>query len=74
MDKQKDGAENVIYPKTKFDERLMVERECDVPDTKLFMELGFNKTKEDNLKHYRRYYNDELENCKEVMPDPVFLH
>ena len=56
MDSSKDGANNVIKPKYKYDERLKVDVEVDIPDSKLFMEVGFNKTKEDENKHYRRYY------------------
>jgi hypothetical protein len=69
----KDGAANLILPKTKFDERLGVEREVDRPPENLFMEIGYNKNKGDTNKHYRRYYCDELEKVCEVMPPSPFL-
>jgi hypothetical protein len=36
------------------------------------MVIGYNKTAEDKVKHYRRYYPDALENT-EVMPGCPFL-
>lgn len=75
LDNSKDGVSNVIYPKYKYDERLKVDREVEFPPENLFMPLGYNKNPEDKeTKHYRRYYPDELENIREVMPASPFLH
>lgn len=37
-----DGNSNVIYPKYKYDERLLVDKEVEFPPSNLFMSLGFN--------------------------------
>lgn len=37
------------------------------------MVIGFNKTKDDNNRHYRRYYTKELDKVPEVMPASPFL-
>jgi len=37
------------------------------------MGIGFDETPEDNKRHYRRYYPDELENIKELMGEPPFI-
>ena len=55
-----------------FDERLKIKREIDPPPASLFVGLGFNKSAEESKKHYRRYYPDELENIKEVIPKKPF--
>ena len=64
---------NLIYPVYKFDERLKVDREVDIPPANLFFELCYNRTKEDNIKHYRRLYTNELELIPEVMPASPFM-
>jgi hypothetical protein len=46
----------------------MVDREVDIPSANIFFELGYNRTKDDNIKHYRRFYNNELELVEEIMP------
>ena len=74
MEDNQDGNANVIYPKYKYNERLKVDIEVDFPPNNLFMPIGHNKKKEDGIKHYRRYYTDELENCREVIPQLPFLH
>lgn len=38
------------------------------------MGLGWDETPEHARRHYRRYYNDELENIKEIMPVPTPFH
>jgi hypothetical protein len=35
------------------------------------MGLGWDETPDQKRRHYRRYYPDELENIKEVMPVPT---
>ena len=51
-------------PKYKFDERLSIEREVNKPPPGLFKGIGHDKTPKAGVKHYRRYYPDELENIK----------
>jgi hypothetical protein len=63
---------NTILPKYAMDERLKMQREIDPPPPSLYIGLGFNKKPEDAKKHYRRYYPDELENVKDVMPKLPF--
>lgn len=38
------------------------------------MGLGWDETPEHGRRHYRRFYNDELENIKEIMPVPSPFH
>ena len=64
---------NVILPKYAFDERLKIHREVNPPPASLFIGLGYNANKDENKKHYRRYYPDELENVKEVIPKLPFF-
>ncbi len=47
LEKSKDGTSNLIYPRTKWDERLKVDREVEMPPANLFMCIGYNKTVED---------------------------
>ena len=60
-------------PTYKLNERLMVDVEDSKPPTDIFMAVGFNREPKDGKKHYRRFYTDELENVKEVMPTKPFL-
>ena len=39
----------------------------------MFFTVGYNREKEDGLKHYRRFYPDELENVKEVFNGSPFM-
>ncbi len=58
-------------PKYKLDERLKVHREIDPPNSSLYEPLGWDEDRENptkHQKHYRLYYNDELENIKEIFP------
>jgi len=54
----------------KLDELLMVYREIDCPPSNLYIGLGWDEVPEDNRKHFRKYFPDELENVKEMMPVP----
>jgi len=36
------------------------------------MPLGFDETPGQNRKHYRKFYNDRLEDHKEIMPASPF--
>lgn len=52
---------------------LNVMREISHPPESLYIGLGYDETPEDNRRHYRRYYPDELENVKELMGEPPFI-
>lgn len=56
-------------PKYKLDERLKVDREHSMPPKALFMPLGYDEDRETQRKHYRQYFNDELELVKEIFPN-----
>lgn len=61
------SASNVIMPKYKHDDLLDCDREINKPPEKLFIGLGWDEDATTERKHYRRFYNDELENVKEVL-------
>jgi bisphosphoglycerate-dependent phosphoglycerate mutase len=64
---------NVIYAEYKHDDRLKVDREVNPPPASLYIGLGFDKKEDEEYqRHYRRYYPDELEHVKEVMPKLPF--
>ena len=73
MAANKEAARNVIYPVTKWDERLKVDVEVEKPPATVFLAIGYNRATDDGKKHYRRFYPDELENVEEVMPASPFL-
>lgn len=68
------AVKNVLKPKYSLDTRLNVHREVEPPPESLFMGLGWDDKPEANRRHYRRYYPDELENIREVMPVPTPFH
>lgn len=41
-----------------------------MPPESLYIALGWDETPEQNRKHYRKFYPDELENVRDVMPTP----
>jgi hypothetical protein len=55
-------------PSYTFDDTLRVDRECDIPPAALFIELGWDEDAQTKRKHYRRFYNRELEKEKSVLP------
>ena len=57
-----------MKPTYKFDSLLNVFRENSGPADTMYMGIGFDEDPEDDKKHYRRYYPDELENIIEVLP------
>lgn len=64
----------VIKPEYTFDQRLQVFVETNKPPANLFEPLGWdrnpNPDESDRDKHYRRFFNKELEHVKEVMKQP----
>lgn len=71
---KKEAVKNVLSPTYELDPRLNVYREQQIPPESIFMGLGWDETPDQNRRHYRRYYNDELENIKEIMPVPTPFH
>lgn len=55
-------------PKYAKDERLKVDREVNPPPSALYIPLGWDEDSTTKRKHYRLYYNDELENNTEIFP------
>lgn len=43
-------------------------KEIDPPNDSLYMPLGWDENEKTGRKHYRQFYNDELENNKEIFP------
>ena len=70
-DSKSASAKNVIMPQYEMDKRLMVYREVTPPPDTLFIGLGWDDAPDTKRRHYRRFYPDELENIKEVMPMPT---
>ena len=68
--KGQDVSVTVIRPEYKMDERLKVDREVNAPPSNLYMALGWDEDKYSNRKHYRKFYDDELENIKEIFERP----
>jgi len=65
----KDATATIIMPKYKLDARLKVYKEVDAPPSNLYIGLGWDETKPDKgmgKKHYRQFYNDELENNRDI--------
>lgn len=57
-------------PLYETDPRLKVDREVNPPPQELYMGLGWDENRETNRRHYRHFYNDELEFVKELIPYP----
>jgi hypothetical protein len=56
-------------PKYEFDDVLAIDRECDLPPAALFIGLGWDEDATTKRRHYRRFYNKELEKIKDVLPN-----
>lgn len=65
--KGKSSAANIIWPTYKRDDVLECDREVDKPPETLYIALGWDEDKTTERKHYRRFFNDELENVKSVL-------
>ena len=55
-------------PQYKLDTRLNVHREMKIPPDTIYMGLGWDEEPGDKRRHYRRYFPDELENVREILP------
>jgi len=60
-------------PEYKHDDELMIDREDEdkKPSDKLFVGLGWDEDATTKRKHYRRFYPNNLEDTKEVLPVPT---
>ena len=65
-------GKNVVYPTYHYDDRLKMHREDIPPPKTVFMPIGYDPNHNSKQKHYRRFYEDELENIKEVIPNSPF--
>lgn len=65
-------GKNVIMPKYSYDQRLKIHREDLPPPKEMFLAIGYDPNHESRQKHYRRFYENGLENIKEVMPKSPF--
>ena len=52
--------------------RLKINREHKMPPLSIYQAIGYNENADDNKKHYRRFYVDELENNKEIFSKSPF--
>jgi hypothetical protein len=50
-----------------MDERLGCQIEYKIPPKELYLPIGHNFTPECKTKHYRKYYDEALENIKEII-------
>jgi hypothetical protein len=62
------GVKNLVMPSYKLDERLNVYREAKLPPDTIYIGLGWDEAPEDKRRHYRRFFPDELENVREILP------
>lgn len=65
-------GKNVLYPTYTFDKRLQIHREAAPPPKEVFLPVGYDPKHDSKQKHYRRFYPDELENVREVIPRSPF--
>jgi len=56
-------------PRYKKDVRLKVDKEILKPPNSLFFPLGWDEDSKTRRKHYRQFYNDELENIEDIFPE-----
>ena len=61
-----DTSKVLLWPSYKLDEKYGIDREIYIPPTSLYMPLGWDQDAKTKRKHYRLYYEDELENVQEV--------
>ena len=57
-----ESTKSIIMPKYAKDARLKVDREVNPPPDTLYIPLGWDEDSTTKRKHYRLFYNDELEN------------
>ena len=57
-------------PQYTQDKRLKVDREVNQPHKAMYIGLGWDEDRETKRKHYRQYFEDELELITEIFPKP----
>lgn len=62
------AASNIIWPAYERDTILECDREVNKPPESQFIGLGWDENAETKRKHYRRFFPDELENVKDILP------
>ena len=60
-------ASNIVMPQYERDTILECDRETKKPPESQFIALGWDEDANTKRKHYRRFFNDELENVKDVL-------
>ena len=60
-------ASNIVMPSYECDTFLECDREINKPPESQYIGLGWDEDSSTERKHYRRFYNDELENVKDVL-------
>jgi len=63
-----DTSATIIKPRYALDPRLKVDKEVCPPPANMYIPLGWDEDKNSNRKHYRKFYNDELENNRDIFP------
>jgi hypothetical protein len=64
------SGSNIYMPRYEYDEYMQIDRECHKPPVEMFLGLGWDADKDTGRRHYRRFYPDELENVREIIPNP----
>ena len=72
IEQMKYVGEYIVFPTYKYDERLQIHREDIPPPKEIYMAVGYDPKFDSKQKHYRRFYEDELENIRDVMPKSPF--
>ena len=60
-----------MKPVYSYDERLKIDREFEIPPPSIFKAIGHDPHPDAGIKHYRRYYPDELEKIKDESGDSL---
>lgn len=73
-----EAHKNLLFPKYVYDERIKVRVEAaPQPPASIYQAVGYDKEvpedPEAGMKHYRRFFDDELENVAEIFPKRPFL-
>jgi hypothetical protein len=71
-----DALKVVYNPKHKKCDRLKVDREHvdHIPEPDLYIGLGWDEDSNTKRKHYRMFYDDELENNEDIFPNKSPFH
>lgn len=64
-------ALNLHWPEYVNDPDLCIDREVNIPPDSLYLGLGWDENASTKRKHYRKFYNKELEKVTLLMPKPT---